>query len=69
MSPRQFWTFLDLDFIYNTTFGKAFYKTVCEYGDESKGDYLRFLDENKFMHFIAFFTKTHKLESNKTFLN
>jgi len=68
MSPRQFWTFLDLDFIYNTTFGKAFYKNVCDFDDDSKGDYLKFLDETKFIHFIAFFTKCNSI-NGKYFLN
>ena len=63
MSPRQFWTFLDLDFIYNTTFGKKFYKSVCEFNDNSKGDYLRFLDEKKFIQFIVIMTKNIILES------
>lgn len=69
MSPRQFWTFLDLDFIYSTTFGKAFYKTVCEFGDMSKGDYIRFLDEQKFIQFIAIITKCNEIKGKNISLS
>lgn len=63
MSNRQFWSFLDLEFIYNTTFAKIFYKTACEFNDNSKLEYIKFMDYPKFLQFVAIFTKAVKLDS------
>ena len=58
MSNRQFWTFLYLDFIYNTKFAKIFYRAICHFNDSnSLLDYLKFMDYGKFLQFIAIFTK------------
>ena len=58
MSNRQFWSFLDLEFIYNTTFAKYFYITACEFNEMNKLDYIKFMDYQKFLQFVAIFTKT-----------
>jgi Ca2+-binding EF-hand superfamily protein len=63
MSNRQFWNFLNLEFVYNTTFGKIFYQNICEFNEPNKLDYLKFMDFNKFLQFICIFTKKPK-ESN-----
>lgn len=67
MSNRQFWGFLDLEFIYNTNFAKLFYKAVCEFNDNSKLDYLKFMDYQKFIQFVALFTKQSKIDNSLTF--
>ena len=64
MSNRQFWSYLNLEFIYKTTFGKLFYQTVCEFGENSKNDYLKFLDYDKFLQFIGIFTKIFPSSKN-----
>ena len=48
MSNRQFWSFLDLQQISNTTFAKLFYKAACDFNDNSKIDHLKFMDRYKF---------------------
>ena len=58
MSNRQFWSFLDLQQISNTTFAKLFYKAACDFNDNSKIDHLKFMDRYKFYQFVAIFTKT-----------
>lgn len=63
MSNRQFWSFMDLDFIYNTTFAKLFYKTICEFNDNTKLEYLKFMDYTKFIQFVAVFTKNVNIDS------
>ncbi len=67
MSNRQFWSFLDLEFIYNTKFAKLFYKAVCEFNDNSKLDYLKFMDYAKFIQFVAIFTKNTKIDNTFSF--
>ena len=57
MSNRQFWSFLNLEFIYSSTFGKIFYQNICDFTENPKSEYLRFLDIKKFFHFVAIFTK------------
>jgi Ca2+-binding EF-hand superfamily protein len=57
MSNRQFWSFLYLDFIYNTKFAKIFYRAICNFNDNSKLDYIKFMDYGKFLQFVAIFTK------------
>jgi len=57
MSNKQFWSFLDLDFIYNTTFAKTLYKSACDFNDNSKSDHLKFMDYTKFIQFVGIFTK------------
>ena len=64
MSNRNFWKFLNLDQIYNTEFGKLFYKAACDFNDVKIG-HLNFMDKFKFMQFIAIFTKTKELNENK----
>ena len=64
MSNRQFWSFLYLDFIYNTKFAKIFYKAICHFNDNSKLDYFKFMDYSKFLQFVAIFTK---LSNNKNY--
>lgn len=66
MSNRQFWSILNLEFIYNTTFGKLFYQTICELNENSKLDYLKFLEFNKFLQFVGIFTKKFPGNSNIT---
>jgi Ca2+-binding EF-hand superfamily protein len=63
MSNRQFWCFLDLDFIYNTKFAKLFYKTACEFNDNAKIEYIRFMDFTKFYQFVAIFTKNKPIDN------
>ena len=65
MSNRQFWNFLDLGQIANSTFAKLFYKAVCDFNDNTKLDHLKFMDRCKFYQFIAIFTKTNELNQNK----
>ena len=65
MSNRQFWNFLDLGQIANSTFAKLFYKAVCDFNDNTKLDHLKFMDRHKFYQFIAIFTKTNELNQNK----
>ena len=65
ISNRQFWSFLDMEYIYNTTFAKMFYKAACNYLDNNKLDYLKFMDYKKFIQFISIFTKSGKL-ANKS---
>ena len=65
MSNRQFWNFLDLGQIANSTFAKLFYKAVCDFNDNTKLDHLKFMDRYKFYQFIAIFTKTNELNQNK----
>ena len=67
MSNRQFWNFLDLGQIANTTFAKLFYKAACDFNDNTKLDHLKFMDKYKFYQFIAVFTKTDVLNNNKTY--
>ena len=57
MSNRQFWSVLNLEFIYSTTFGKLFYQNICELNENAKLDYLKFMDFNKFIQFVGIFTK------------
>ena len=58
MSNRQFWSFLCLDFIYNTKFAKIFYNAISNFNDSSsKLDYFKFLDYPKFLQFVAIFTR------------
>lgn len=64
MSNRQFWSFLDLEFLYNTKFAKMFYKSICEFNDNSKLEYLKFMDYTKFIQFVAIFTKNTKVDNN-----
>lgn len=66
MSNRQFWAYLGLEFIYKTTFGKLFYQNICEIDEDSKLDYLKFLDFEKFLKFVAIFTKTFKDNPEQT---
>jgi hypothetical protein len=63
MSNRQFWSFLDLEFIYNTKFAKLFYKTASEFNDDSKLEYIKFMDYAKFFQFVAIFTKNTTLDN------
>lgn len=65
MSNRQFWNFLDLGQIANSTFAKLFYKAACDFNDNTKLDHLKFMDRYKFYQFIAIFTKTNELNQNK----
>ena len=65
MSNRQFWSFLDLQQISNTTFAKLFYKAACDFNDNSKIDHLKFMDRYKFYQFVAVFTKTDEINKNK----
>ena len=65
MSNRQFWSFLDLQQISNTTFAKLFYKAACDFNDNSKLDHLKFMDRYKFYQFVAIFTKTDAINANK----
>ena len=67
MSNRQFWSFLDLQQISNTTFAKLFYKAACDFNDNSKIDHLKFMDRYKFYQFVAIFTKTTEINKNKKF--
>ena len=67
MSNRQFWSFLDLQQISNTTFAKLFYKAACDFNDNSKVDHLKFMDRYKFYQFVAIFTKTDEINKNKKF--
>ncbi len=62
MSNKQFWSFLDLDFIYNTTFAKLFYKCACDFNDNTKSDHIKFMDYAKFIQFVAIFTKDVVIE-------
>lgn len=62
MSNRQFWSFLDLEFLYNTKFAKLFYKTAAEFNDNAKLEYIKFMDYAKFFQFVAIFTKTGTLD-------
>ena len=62
MSNKQFWSFLDLEFIYNTTFAKVFYKCASDFNDVSKSDHIKFMDELKFLQFIAIFTKSVSID-------
>jgi hypothetical protein len=64
MSNRQFWSFLYLDYIYNTKFAKIFYRAICNFNDNSKLDYIKFIDYGKFLQFVAIFTK---IENSKKF--
>ena len=64
MSNKQFWSFLDLDFIYNTTFAKLFYKCACDFNDNTKSDHIKFMDYSKFIQFVAIFTKDVVIELN-----
>jgi Ca2+-binding EF-hand superfamily protein len=64
MSNRQFWSFLDLDFIYNTTFAKLFYKASCDFNDNTKLEYIKFMDYSKFVQFVAVFTKSVKIDGS-----
>jgi Ca2+-binding EF-hand superfamily protein len=74
MSNRQFWSFLNLEFIYTTTFGKIFYQIICEFNEPTKLEYMKFLDLKKFMQFVSIFTKNltdhlgHSLDLRKKFL-
>lgn len=61
ISNRQFWTFLDLGNVYNTTFAKLFYKAACNFQDSSKLDHLKFMDYHKFLQFVTIFTKCGNL--------
>jgi hypothetical protein len=63
MSNRQFWSFLDLEFIYNTKFAKLFYKIAAEFNDNAKLEYIKFMDYAKFFQFVAIFTKTSTLDN------
>ena len=65
MSNRQFWSFLDLQQISNTTFAKLFYKAACDFNDNSKIDHLKFMDRYKFYQFVAIFTKTDEINKNR----
>ena len=67
MSNRQFWSFLELDFIYNCKFAKLFYKAICDFNDNSKLDYLKFMDYPKFIQFVTLFTKNGKIDDKTTF--
>lgn len=69
ISNRQFWTFLDLGNIYNMTFSKSFYRTVCNFKENLKLDHLRFMDYNKFIQFVTIFTKKGKLDNGETLEN
>ncbi len=60
MSNRQFWSFLNIEFIYTTSFGKMFYKVVCEYNEPTKLEHFKFVDLKKFMQFVCVFTKKPK---------
>jgi hypothetical protein len=60
MSNRQFWSYLGLEFIYKTTFGKIFYKTACDFNEHPNNNYLKFMDFDKFLQFIGIFTKLFK---------
>jgi len=64
MSNRQFWSFLNLEFIYTTTFGKLFYQNICEFNEPAKLEYLKFMDLKKFMQFVCIFTKKPKEEDS-----
>ena len=68
VSNRQFWSFLDLQQISNTTFAKLFYKAACDFNDNSKIDHLKFMDRYKFYQFVAIFTKTDEINKNKKIL-
>lgn len=61
ISNRQFWTFLDLGNIYNTTFAKMFYKAACNFKENNKLDHLKFMDHTKFIQFVTIFTKNGPL--------
>ena len=67
MSNRQFWSFLDLDFIYNTKFAKLFYKVCCDFNDNYKLDYIKFMDYPKFIQFVCTFTKMARIDATTTF--
>jgi hypothetical protein len=67
MSNRQFWSFLDLEFIYQTNFAKYFYKTACDFNENTKLDYLKFMDYPKFIQFVAIFTKIGVLDSKSQY--
>lgn len=69
ISNRQFWTFLDLQNIYNTTFAKAFYKAICNFKENMKLDHLRFMDYTKFIQFVTIFTKKGKLDNGEVLEN
>lgn len=69
MSNRQFWSFLDLEAIYNTTFAKLFYKAACDFNDNSKLEYLKFMDEVKFLQIIGVFTKNCEVEVEKMYIS
>lgn len=60
---------MDLQNVYNTTFAKMFYKTACNFKENSKLDHLRFMDYTKFIQFVTIFTKKGKLENGETFEN
>ena len=53
---------MDLDFIYNTTFAKLFYKCACDFNDNTKSDHIKFMDYPKFIQFVAIFTKDVVIE-------
>ena len=61
MSNRQFWSYLGLEFIYKTTFGKLFYQVITEMGENAKNDYIKFIDFDKFLQFVGIFTKVFKI--------
>lgn len=52
-----------MDYIYNTTFAKLFYKAACDFNDNNKLEYIKFMDWFKFIQFVAIFTKTVNIDS------
>jgi len=64
MSNRQFWSFLNLEFVYTTSFGKIFYKVVCEFNEPTKLEHFKFMDLKKFIQFVCVFTKKPKDENS-----
>jgi hypothetical protein len=65
MSNRQFWSYLGLEFIYKTSFGKLFYKIACEFNENPNNNYLKFMDFDKFLQFVGIFTKIFKGSKDK----
>lgn len=69
ISNRQFWTFLDLGNVYNTTFAKMVYKAACNFKDNVKQDHLKFMDYLKFIQFVTIFTKVGNVQSDSNHNN
>lgn len=52
-----------MEFVYNTTFGKIFYQNICEFNENAKSEYLKFLDLKKFITFVAVMTKRNNKDN------